>query len=159
MADSKTVIERLSEYIKAKKISRSRLEKEAGLANGYLRNSKGGLGAQKLSDILKVYPDLNPKWLLTGEGEMFASLANEAVTDSSMQKSYLIIPSLPEHGQAILINEQGEERYIIGQKVTANDIEEVNKLKQELLDVYRQNQKLNLVIENLRQQIETLKLK
>lgn len=158
MAESKTVIERLSEYIKAKQISRSRLEKEAGLANGYLRNSKGGLGAQKLSDILKVYPDLNPKWLLTGEGEMLDSMTNETVTDSSKHKTYLIIPTLPEYGQAILINEQGEERYIIGQKVTANEMEEINNLKQELLDLYRQNQKLNLTIENLKKQIETLKL-
>lgn len=158
MAESKTVIERLSEYIKAKQISRSRLEKEAGLANGYLRNSKGGLGAQKLSDILKVYPDLNPKWLLTGEGEMLDSMTNEKVTDSSKHKTYLIIPTLPEYGQAILINEQGEERYIIGQKVTANEMEEINNLKQELLDLYRQNQKLNLTIENLKKQIETLKL-
>lgn len=70
MAESQTVIERLFEYLSAKGISPSGLEKRAGLANGYLRNSKGGLGAQKLSDILKACPDLDATWLLTGEGEM-----------------------------------------------------------------------------------------
>lgn len=70
MAESQTVIERLFEYLSAKGISPSGLEKKAGLANGYLRNSKGGLGAQKLSDILRACPDLDATWLLTGEGEM-----------------------------------------------------------------------------------------
>jgi hypothetical protein len=70
MAESQTVIERLFEYLSARGISPSGLEKRAGLANGYLRNSKGGLGAQKLSDILKACPDLNATWLMTGKGEM-----------------------------------------------------------------------------------------
>lgn len=33
-------------------------------------NSGGHIGSDKLENILKIYPELNPVWLLQGEGEM-----------------------------------------------------------------------------------------
>lgn len=69
-AFDKTALERLQEYLEYKKIPPARLEKMAGLANGYIRKNKGSLSSGKLADILAVLPDLNGDWLLTGRGTM-----------------------------------------------------------------------------------------
>lgn len=62
--------ERLIEFIGTLKIPVSQFEKKCGLSNGYVKNLRSTLGAKKLNDILKQYPQLNKVWLLTGEGEM-----------------------------------------------------------------------------------------
>lgn len=67
----KTALERLQEYLATKKMPVGRLEKMAGLANGYIRKNKGSLSSNKLADILSVASDLNGDWLLTGRGNMF----------------------------------------------------------------------------------------
>ena len=51
-------------------ISKLAFEKVCGLSNGYLRNFKGNLGEDKLSNILTAFPELNKDWLLYGEGSM-----------------------------------------------------------------------------------------
>lgn len=70
IAEEKTTLQRLEEYLKYKKIAPAKLEKMAGLANGYIRKNKGSLSSVKLGDILSVLPDLNGDWLLTGRGGM-----------------------------------------------------------------------------------------
>jgi len=67
------MLQRLKEYIDYKKIRISVFEKSVGMSNASLvkpLNSGGTIGVDKLENILKVYPDLNPVWLLTGTGEM-----------------------------------------------------------------------------------------
>lgn len=70
MADNQTPKERLILFISYLGIGQSRFEKNCGLSNGYVNNSKGNFGASKLDDILQRYPELNRTWLMTGEGEM-----------------------------------------------------------------------------------------
>ena len=41
-----------------------------GISNGYIRSVNKTPGADKISKILSAYPNLNPNWLLTGEGSM-----------------------------------------------------------------------------------------
>lgn len=71
--DAPAIKQRLVEYLKFKKMKMAQLEKKAGLANAYLRNSNGAIGAPKLRDILHACPDLDANWLLTGLGEMIKS--------------------------------------------------------------------------------------
>ena len=68
--DAPAIKARLVEYLKFKKLKMAQLEKKAGLANAYLRNSNGAIGAPKLRDILHACPDLDANWLLTGVGDM-----------------------------------------------------------------------------------------
>lgn len=75
--DAPAIKARLVEFLKFKKIKMAQLEKKAGLANAYLRNSNGAIGATKLRDILQVCPDLDANWLLTGVGEMLKKDAGE----------------------------------------------------------------------------------
>jgi len=64
---------RIKQYIDFKGVKVSAFEKEIGMSNGsfasQLRNNKT-IGVDKLENILKKYPDLDPQWLLTGKGEM-----------------------------------------------------------------------------------------
>ncbi len=48
-------------------------EKSIGMSNasfGKSLKNKGSIGTDKLENILSIYSDINPAWLLTGEGEM-----------------------------------------------------------------------------------------
>jgi repressor LexA len=60
---------RLKQYIDSKGIKVSAFEKEVGFSNGafasQLRNNKT-IGVDKLENILKIYPEIDIKWLLTG---------------------------------------------------------------------------------------------
>ena len=58
------------QFISSMNLSRAEFERRSGLANGYVKKLKGGLGEAKLNDVLKAFPNLNKVWLLTGEGNM-----------------------------------------------------------------------------------------
>lgn len=62
--------ERLFEFIDYLGIPVSRFEKSCGFCNGYIRSIKDGISADKFHSLTKVYPQLNPEWLITGEGNM-----------------------------------------------------------------------------------------
>lgn len=64
---------RLSKFIESTNMSVRSFEKRVGLSNGLIGNviKKGAsIGTDKLERILETFPDLNPEWLVTGQGEM-----------------------------------------------------------------------------------------
>ena len=65
-----TIKERTLEFIKYKNISVKEFETRCGLSNGYVTAMRKGYGADKLSNVLTAYPELNRDWLLYNEGEM-----------------------------------------------------------------------------------------
>lgn len=60
--------ERLKQFVSFKGTTIQGLEKMIGKSNGYLNNVKS-LSSAVIGDIVRVYPDLNADWLITGEGE------------------------------------------------------------------------------------------
>ncbi len=64
---------RLKEYLDFKGISIMKAEQKISASNGSLgsqiRNNKT-IGNDKIENILSVFDDLNPTWLLTGKGDM-----------------------------------------------------------------------------------------
>ena len=64
-----TIIERISYYLEKKGITAYRFCKDLGFSNGFLDKHRE-ITTDKYANILGYYPDLNPQWLLTGEGEM-----------------------------------------------------------------------------------------
>lgn len=65
-----TVKERLMAFIKSQKLSINRFEQECGLSGGYVRNMRRSISPDKLGNIITNFPELNPGWLMTGEGDM-----------------------------------------------------------------------------------------
>ena len=63
------LVDRILKIIELKNINKNRFYKETGLSNGFLDKVKD-IGASKIEQILNVYPEINPEWLLTGKGDM-----------------------------------------------------------------------------------------
>lgn len=73
------ITERLKQFIDFINLSISAFEKSIGMSNASFRkiyNNNGAIGSDKLERILNTYPQLNPSWLLTGEGSMILGEEN-----------------------------------------------------------------------------------
>lgn len=78
-----SVKERLRQFIAATGISQREFQRRCGFSSGFVNNISKGLGADKMLSIQSTFPDLNPAWLLTGEGEMLRSDASFASSNVS----------------------------------------------------------------------------
>ncbi|RZJ67968.1 MAG: helix-turn-helix transcriptional regulator [Flavobacterium sp.] len=68
------ISKRVGQYIDTKGISYYAFENSLGAGRGSISKAvKEGksIGSNTLEAIMNLYPDINPKWLLTGKGEMF----------------------------------------------------------------------------------------
>lgn len=69
-----TVKERLTSYLKLKRIPKSEFGLTIGASASYVTSmrdtERASIGNDKVERIRKHYPDLNIEWLLTGEGNM-----------------------------------------------------------------------------------------
>lgn len=85
------ILERIKEYIDAKGIAISAFEKSIGMSNasfGKSLKNGGAIGTDKLENILKVYPDISPDWLMTGRGSMLNSDKPAVSYDPTVGKPY-----------------------------------------------------------------------
>src|SRR5690554_4731439 len=64
------VKERIKQFCKAKRMSVVDFEASIGASNGYVNSISKSVGLEKLKYIIEVYPNLDLKWLFTGEGSM-----------------------------------------------------------------------------------------
>lgn len=77
------VTQRIKQIIDYKQISARVFCKETGLSNGFLGKVKD-VGSSKLIQILSTYPEINPVWLLTGDGEMLKSVDEQSLSKSAI---------------------------------------------------------------------------
>ena len=71
--------DRIQQYIDYKGISNSKFEIEVGLSNGYWRKTKS-ISSSVVEKILRIYSELNPLWVLTGEGSMLKNTSASSNT-------------------------------------------------------------------------------
>lgn len=67
------LIDRLEQYMEYKGINNNQVTIASGLSNGLIgaaRKKRSALNSDSIEKILYAYRDLNPTWLITGEGEM-----------------------------------------------------------------------------------------
>ena len=62
--------DRLLEFIKSQGLTVSAFEAKVGLSNGAVSRTNENMRRRTLDSIVKVFPQLNETWLLTGKGEM-----------------------------------------------------------------------------------------
>ena len=85
------ILERIKQYIDLKGISISAFERSIGMSNasfGKSLKNGGAIGSDKLENILKIYPDISPSWLMTGTGEMLRS--EQSGISSSLTQTDLV---------------------------------------------------------------------
>lgn len=82
MAENQNIKERLFQYLEFKGLSARRFSLECGFSANYATNISKGIPEDKMNTISVHFPDLNPAWLMTGEGEMLRadSAAEEPAT-------------------------------------------------------------------------------
>lgn len=82
------ILERIKEYIDCKGITVAAFERSVGMSNASFSKSlknKGAIGTDKLENILSVYSDISPEWLLTGNGAMIKTKGNMGDTTLPLQ--------------------------------------------------------------------------
>lgn len=87
------IIDRVLKIIDFKGINKNKFYIETGLSNGFLDKVKD-IGGSKIEQILNSYPEINPEWLLTGEGVMLkTAVAPPVITPKTA-------PTLPKTAPA-----------------------------------------------------------
>lgn len=103
---------RILEYVSFKGISINAFEKSIGASKSYFNNTKN-ISAEMLANIVRVYSDISPEWLLTGEGSMLKE-NNNGVKLLSHPK----VPEVLSNQDIILydINAAANLRTLLGDK-------------------------------------------
>lgn len=71
------VKERVKEFIKREGISEREFCKRIGVSTSYVNNIRSSIQPDKLKAIGEQFPELNPLWLMTGNGNMLGDNKNE----------------------------------------------------------------------------------
>ena len=80
-------IKRIYQYIDSKGIKAVPFEKKIGLSNGYLGKQlsrNADLGEGILMRVIENCPDINPEWLLTGNGRMLKNEEDNEFSDKEI---------------------------------------------------------------------------
>lgn len=103
-----TVKERLMDFIKSQKLSINRFEQECGLSGGYVRNMRRSISPDKLGNIVTNFPELNPGWLMTGEGDMLRSGATNNQTARVGNVTATATSSGPDSSELVALRAENE---------------------------------------------------
>ena len=91
MANNQTIKERLFQYIAYKGISARSFSTECGFSANYATNISKGIPEDKMNIISVHFPDLNPSWLMTGEGTMLRTdCTSESREEAEMEETDLV---------------------------------------------------------------------
>ena len=81
--EQNSVKNRLLQFLEHKNISQKRFEEMCGLSNGYVNNIRKSIKLDTYKEKIEpIFPELNKKWLLLGEGEML-------IEDDDEEEPYL----------------------------------------------------------------------
>lgn len=86
------ILQRLKQFIDVKGLTIASFEKSIGMSNasfGKSLKNNGAIGSDKLENILSVYTEINPIWLLTGQGEMLAGASTSVSAPQEADSSFL----------------------------------------------------------------------
>ncbi|MEP0133979.1 MAG: hypothetical protein ABJJ25_07120 [Eudoraea sp.] len=120
-------IDRLMQFIKFAGLSARQFDISIGASNGYtlrMKKNNASIGSDVIENILKVYPQLNVVWLITGEGEMLKKKEEPEILD---------FEQLPK-------SRQQEIEDLIEQKIKERQEEELKRLLKEVTEEIEKTQ-------------------
>lgn len=112
-------IDRLLDYLNYKGIAPTRYEKDIGMSNGYIRTMSkrnADLGETIVNNIINNSPDLNPLWLILGQGSMLKS-NRDAHTDATSSAELPPGPCQQCEIREKLIKQQEESIELLKEKI------------------------------------------
>jgi hypothetical protein bfra3_16308 len=93
MKNFSTQKDRILQFIDYKGISKNKFYIETGISNGIL-DKKSGLSMDTIEKFYSTYPEINPEWLLTGQGPMLKSISVEEISTKPMADALpLVMPT------------------------------------------------------------------
>ncbi|MFI3298742.1 MAG: XRE family transcriptional regulator [Rikenellaceae bacterium] len=79
-----TVKERITLFLKSKKISKTEFGRRIGVSSAFVSSMRQSLQPDKIQSIAMEFPDLNMGWLMTGKGEMLRPVQqNENISENN----------------------------------------------------------------------------
>ncbi|MEZ2414204.1 hypothetical protein ACA086_04515 [Muriicola sp. E247] len=112
-------IDRLIQFINQAGLSARQFDLSIGASNGYtlrMKKNRASIGSDVIENILRIYPQLNVVWLLTGEGTMLKE---------KLEPLPLDFDQLPS-------DKQEEIETIIENKIKERQQDELQRLMQEI---------------------------
>ena len=124
-------------FMSYREISASRFERMCGLSNGYFNKLRNAPGLDKIDKMLRVFPELNREWVLTGEGSML----NEGYT--TFEPVGLATPMSPT-----AMTETEKEVALLQAKLEEKE-KMIELLKQQLEELHNINKGLMTTLTNV----------
>lgn len=94
MTDYQAIKERLILFIESKNLTPFSFEKQCGLSQGFVKNIRVNISPKMLERITNTFNDLNPAWLMTGEGPMLKIDATASGTEGDTKEGVVMVPLL-----------------------------------------------------------------
>lgn len=143
-----SVKERLIEFIKFKGISKSEFCREIEVSSAFVTSIVKSIQPDKIERITLKYPELNPGWLLTGEGEMLKPPKNQFSQMTEQEIESITGETIAEELMKLL--KRGEIFLATTHhKIVDEKNEEIAKLHLRLEKILRENWELQRKIDEL----------
>jgi len=75
--------QRILQFVESQKLSKREFYKKTGISRGTLENSTG-LTEETMAKFIAAFPDINPSWLINGNGEMIITFEPESLKNLSI---------------------------------------------------------------------------
>jgi|SRR5699024_11138876 len=142
-------IDRISKIIDYKNISLNSFDKKINASNAYIGKQirkRASIGSDVIEKIISEFPEINPVWLITGEGEMLKDASAESKTNPSKNNK-----EDKSEEETVRIELRYCKEMVKSKEKIINLLEETNSLKDEKLKVLTSdNEKLKVLLDNCR---------
>jgi phage repressor protein C with HTH and peptisase S24 domain len=115
---------RIIQYLEYKGVSKNKFYITTGVSNGTL-DKKSGLTGDTIEKFYSIYTDINPEWLLTGNGEMIKTEDNNHILPLEKEKKEEIEETRPR----IPMDAEAGSLTMAADGITIDDCEQLPVIK------------------------------